>query len=359
MRVTFALPCYAANPLGGLKVVYEYANRLVARGHDVVIIHPRALTEPPSGIDNAKSYLWGFKTRLRDRPLVPWFEISPSVKIRFVRTLSDDAFPEADVVFATGWQTAEYVWCLPANRGRKLYLVYDVEFWETEPPDVRAEIEGTFRLGMPIIAGAPAAEEMVRAAGVKPRATIVAGIDHELLRVVTAIENRNPSAIGFPMRQETHKGSCDAITAVELVRERLGNGVRAAAFGTDLPESMPTWIERWESPSDGELRRFYNSLAVFVFPSRHEAWGLPGLEAQACGAALVAADNRGVRGYAKDRETALLVPPSRPELLADAVERLVRNDELRRRLAMRGVEVARQFEWSEAVKRVEAVLESE
>jgi L-malate glycosyltransferase len=263
------------------------------------------------------------------------------------------------VVLATAWETAEPVWRLPADRGRRLYLVYDVEFWETATPAVRTQIEDTFRLGMPIIAQAPAVEHMVRTAGVSPRATIIPGIDHDLFRVVTPIDDRHPLAVGFPMRPEARKGSDDAIAAVRLLRERLGPGLRAATFGARMPSDLPAWIDRWEAPTDAELPGFYNSLAVFVFPSHHEAWGLPGLEAQACGAALVAADNVGVRGYAIDGETALMVPPGRPDLIADAVERLMSDDNLRRKLATRGSTAALRFEWSDAVSRLDAVLEPE
>src|SRR5579885_3571237 len=47
MRITFLMPCYCWVPSGGFRVVYEYANQLVARGHRVTVIHPRRLAFPP------------------------------------------------------------------------------------------------------------------------------------------------------------------------------------------------------------------------------------------------------------------------------------------------------------------------
>ncbi len=41
MKVTFVLPMYLTSPSGGFKVVYEYANRLAALGHQIAIVHPR------------------------------------------------------------------------------------------------------------------------------------------------------------------------------------------------------------------------------------------------------------------------------------------------------------------------------
>lgn len=41
MRITFILPDVTPIPNGGVKVVYEYANHLAARGHTVTVVHPR------------------------------------------------------------------------------------------------------------------------------------------------------------------------------------------------------------------------------------------------------------------------------------------------------------------------------
>jgi len=88
--------------------------------------------------------------------------------------------------------------------------------------------------------------------------------------------------------------------------------------------------------TERELVDFYNSLSVFVLPSRYEGWGLPAAEAMACGAAVVCADNGGSRDFAIDGETALIVPPHQPQALADAICRLLDDDNLRKRLADAG-----------------------
>ncbi|HWN72720.1 MAG TPA: hypothetical protein VNN15_02810, partial [Solirubrobacterales bacterium] len=48
MRIVFVLPARSAAPVGGFKVVYEYANRLVERGHEVALVHPWR-SRPPRG----------------------------------------------------------------------------------------------------------------------------------------------------------------------------------------------------------------------------------------------------------------------------------------------------------------------
>jgi len=48
MRITFLMPGYMWTPSGGYRVIYEYANRLVDRGHHVTVVHPRRLKYLPA-----------------------------------------------------------------------------------------------------------------------------------------------------------------------------------------------------------------------------------------------------------------------------------------------------------------------
>ncbi|MBV9749560.1 MAG: glycosyltransferase family 4 protein [Acetobacteraceae bacterium] len=159
----------------------------------------------------------------------------------------------------------------------------------------------------------------------------------------------------FPVRAEPFKGIADAVEAAAILRARYGDGVRIAAFGA-RKAALPEWIEWHDRPSQAGLRRFYNAQSVFMLPSHFEGWGLTGVEALACGAALVTADNGGSRDYALDGATALVVPPKRPERLADAVDRLFQDEDLCARLARAGHDYVQRYTWQEAGDRLERVL---
>jgi glycosyltransferase involved in cell wall biosynthesis len=77
------------------------------------------------------------------------------------------------------------------------------------------------------------------------------------------------------------------------------------------------------------LRELYNRASIFVAPSRTEGWGLTGCEALLCGAALVATDIDGHREFAFDGQTALTSPARSPERLAENVNRLLKDPQLR------------------------------
>jgi glycosyltransferase involved in cell wall biosynthesis len=82
----------------------------------------------------------------------------------------------------------------------------------------------------------------------------------------------------------------------------------------------------------GDMPAVYSALDVFVLPSHREGFSRSGMEAAACGCAMVLTDIRGCREVGRHEQQLLLVPPRDPEALTRAVERLLTDPELRGRL---------------------------
>jgi glycosyltransferase involved in cell wall biosynthesis len=95
--------------------------------------------------------------------------------------------------------------------------------------------------------------------------------------------------------------------------------------------------------ADSELPALYAKVDVLLIPSLYEGFGLPVLEAMACGTPVVASTAGALSETAG--EAALLVDPLDIEGLADAVTRIANDGELRAKLRRRGLERARQFPW--------------
>lgn len=102
-----------------------------------------------------------------------------------------------------------------------------------------------------------------------------------------------------------------------------------------------------------DLRRLYAGADAFVFPSRYEGFGMPVLEAMACGAPTITSSVSSLPEVAGD--AALLVDPDDVEALGRAMVTLVSDPDLRERLRRRGYERARLFTWQRAALRTSAL----
>ena len=321
MKITIVLPHYTNLPIGGYHVHYTYANLLQARGHQVCVLFPGHLSLSSSWKGRAKAPIWAFKIRMQNRPLTPHFKFRDGVRIKFVSDLGGARLPKADALIATSFHTAELLRHAPVTRGRKFYIVYDYEYWRTAEPATRKRIERTYSADFQIISTSGAVDGMLRQCGAIPRARIPCGIDFDVFGRDIPSALRTPLTVGFPARSEPFKGTADAIAAATLLRNIYGDRLQVTAFGSHAVD-MPPWIRMLDRPSRVALREFYNKISVFLVPSHFEGWGLPACEAMACGAALVTTDNGGSRDYAIPDDTALVVPPKEPQLLAAAADRL-------------------------------------
>lgn len=106
--------------------------------------------------------------------------------------------------------------------------------------------------------------------------------------------------------------------------------------------------------ADADLPPLLSSAEVFVFPSRYEGFGLPPLEAMACGAPVIVANTSALPEVVGD--AGLLVVPE-PKLLAEAMQTVLDDPSLRMSLRERGLNRARQFSWAETARQTLHVYE--
>lgn len=107
--------------------------------------------------------------------------------------------------------------------------------------------------------------------------------------------------------------------------------------------------------SDDELVMLYNMAALFVFPSLHEGFGLPVLEAMSCGAPVLGANATSVPEVIGCDEA--LFDPAVPAQIAAKIEQAMADDALRARLREHGLAQARTFSWDRSAVTALAALE--
>lgn len=350
VRVTFLLPGSGHLPVGGFKVVYEYANRLVARGHRVSVVHAAQFDRNAPLLAQLKSRVRFAQRRLDGSYRPAWFPLRPEVALLWRPSPAAAHLPDADIVVATAWQTAEWVADLPARCGRKFYLIQHYETWSGPA----SRVDATFSLGLHHLTIARWLQELVRARGANAD-YLPNGLDQAAFGVDVPPETR-PLRAMMLYHDAPWKGSADGLQALETAKSRVPE-LRATLFGTPAPPpGLPSWVRYERQPSAARLRSLYNESAVFLATSWTEGWGLPGCEALLCGCALAATDVGGHREFARNGETALLSPPRNPTALAHNLETLLRDRPLRLQLAAQGHAVVQRFTWERATDRLEAIF---
>jgi glycosyltransferase involved in cell wall biosynthesis len=107
-----------------------------------------------------------------------------------------------------------------------------------------------------------------------------------------------------------------------------------------------------------ELTQLYRRCSVYVQPTLcEEAFGMPVVEAMACGAPVVATRRGGIPEIIESGQSGLLVPSGDSRVLAAELDRLLADEPLRGQLAARGCQVAQErFAWSHSAAALADVL---
>lgn len=103
-----------------------------------------------------------------------------------------------------------------------------------------------------------------------------------------------------------------------------------------------------------KINEFYNSLDIFVFPSLSEGFGLPPLEAMACGVPVIACNRSSMPEVIGD--AGILAEPSEKEMKS-GITRLIEDEYLRKKLGKKSLERAKQFTWEKCAKNTLKVYE--
>ncbi len=100
------------------------------------------------------------------------------------------------------------------------------------------------------------------------------------------------------------------------------------------------------------LHFYYAAADMLVMPSHYESFGMVALEAMACGTPVIASDVGGLHELVQHNKTGFRVAPKDPESLAGAVERLLDDEVLRRRMGHSAACYAEEFSWQKIVEKL-------
>jgi glycosyltransferase involved in cell wall biosynthesis len=312
--LTTSYPRYPGDVVG--RFVADAVEHVRRRGIDVEVVGPDQFR------GYGLTYGHGVVGNLRRRPWLALF--APALIASFVRAARR---AEADLLHAH-WLPAGWV---AARTGTP----YVVQVWGTDVELARRVprlARGILRRARLVIAASSALAESARALGAEDVRVIPSGVDLP----AEVGEEASPPEVLYAGRLSPEKG------VLELAEAARGLNLVVAGDGP-LRARIPGALGF--VPHD-ELQRLYARAAVVACPSRREGFGVACLEAMAHGRPVVATDVGGLRDLVVDGENGLVVPARDPRALRVALERLLEDRPLRRRLGAAGRERARRhFSW--------------
>jgi glycosyltransferase involved in cell wall biosynthesis len=152
-----------------------------------------------------------------------------------------------------------------------------------------------------------------------------------------------PNGVAIPDDLGTEAEPPEILFAGRLAAEKGVEELAAATTGLNLVVAGEGPLQHLVPQTLGRvphdvLEDLYRRAAIFVLPSRSEGFGVVVAEAMAFGKPVVASRVGGLAELVDDGTTGVLVPPRRPDLLRAALERLLADPELRRRMGGAGRE---------------------
>lgn len=324
MRVTFVVPVLDTS--GGARIIAGHAQRLAARGHRVVIV---AAKRPPVTLRQRIKAAFGRDSLPID--LAGSHYARAQVPVRIARNagpITAEDVPDADVIVATFWTTAEWIWPFAKSKGAKVHFIQHYEAFP-EWPEFKERVDSVWRLPTHKIAIAKWLLDLGRERfGIGDIALVPNSVDHEFFDARRRAKGKGePPTVGFLFHHAAFKDVPSSIAAVKAL-QKLRPEVRLISFGGNRPRfgELPPGTEFHFRPTQEQIAAIYARCDVWLSTSTTEGFNLPPLEAMASGCPVVCSSTgrpleiveNGVNGY--------LVEPKDVDGFTDALARIISLD---------------------------------
>jgi len=175
----------------------------------------------------------------------------------------------------------------------------------------------------------------------------------------------NSKYILFVGRLEERKNIIGILEAYKILKEKYKIAHRLILAGSPgykyefiklKIKNLKLEINELGYVDDALKYKLLSNADVFLFPTFYEGFGLPILEAQVAGAPVVASNNSSILEVAG--ESAILINPKKPEEIAEAVWKILSDNNLREELIRKGLENVQRFSWEKCTKNIAKLLRS-
>jgi glycosyltransferase involved in cell wall biosynthesis len=324
-RIIFVLQTLGLS--GGIKIVFEHANRLAERGFACEIWALDAHGSAWEKHENVQ--MRSFKNYER---LIIALEKEEAIKV------------------ATWWETAFPVWLASVRKGIPVYFIQEFETWfYPDDPISQAAVVACYRKEFKNMTTSQYNLGEIESLGLKATA-IPCGYDDKTYKQLKDVKREANVVVAlgrrffqknFPMTLKGWQGLGEQRPPLWL-------------FGVEPDMAkLDAKIKYITKPSNEAVNNLYNQATIFVQTSRHEGFSLPILEAMAGGAPVICTDAHGNRDFCEDGKNCLIVGQDDDAALTKAFRRLLKDKKLRDKLSASAVKTARNYRWDVIADKIE------
>lgn len=308
---------------GGVKVIFEHANRLTKLGVKVTIV---AHYEKPT-----------------------WFPIEAEyIQVPFDLELAK-GIPNCDVIVATYWDHIQT--CIETGIAPVVYFEqgdFHLFDYENMNPTFKHFIQKQFQIPPFIYTVSSLASKLIQSIYGRKAQVYSNAIDEKIFTFEGRKEiGEHPYLLMMGRDSTTFKGISYIIDAYEKIK----NEFELNLYWITPEEPSEKMKERvtkcFINPSQESIASLYRGAALYVSGSIYESFSLPPLEAMACGCPVVTTNNEGVLEYAKHKENALICQMNDSEDMAEKIKKLLSNPKLKEKLIRNGLETANRYNWNQ------------
>jgi glycosyltransferase involved in cell wall biosynthesis len=316
---------------GGTKVVFEQAECLAEYGYIVKIV---SKGEKPD-----------------------WYNVK--VPLITVKEFNLKTIPESDILIGTFWPTVRDAF--ETRNGKVIHFCQGYEGAYKEYRSVKKQIDEVYSLNIPKITVSRHLNEFLRKTFYSQTYYVGQLVNRDIFYPQQALYKRKvplfrilivgPFEVDFKNIVLSIKG---VLLAKEIIPSRI-RLVRVSQFPLSKKEQEIIVPDEYYSHLPYyRMGQIYRSADLYISMSKDaEGFGLPALEAMACGVPAILSKIPSYLGFARKRDYALFVEPSSPQIIATAILKLHRDENLRINLIKRGIEVSKKFTKEKMLSRLQ------
>jgi glycosyltransferase involved in cell wall biosynthesis len=338
---------------GGIRVISIYARAMADRGHDVFLVSVPRRKIP--WMRKIRSFVGGHGWPVNPGTASHLDGIGLNYRVlERHRPPTDDDVPDADVVIATWWETAEWVNALSDSKGAKIYFIQHHEVHNHLPVELS---RASYSLPLHKIVIARWLKDVMRDEYGDSEVDIVPNsVDHDQFFAEPRGKQPLPT-LGFLYTPIKFKGVDVTLRAIDNLRARFP-GLRVIAFGLYQPgDVLDSRTEFHFLPAQETIREIYARCDVWVTASRIEGFNLPAMEAMACRTPVVSTKAGWPEEAVVNGENGYLVEVDDVDALTERIESVLSlADEDWRRMSQNACDTVRDSSWKNSADMFESAL---